>query len=156
MARSGEMPRGRLARSILRNVLRLGPKSGNEPELPPGIATLASMLGREGYHVAIKGKWHLSKPINGESWGPGDAERLERDYGFADWEPPDTGGDTKAENFGGGIAGRSGEGWDEDYTRQMEAWLGREELPGTLLPRLLAGQPPRRARLSRLLCARRI
>jgi len=129
MARSGEIPRARLARSMLRNVLRLGPKSGNEPELPPGIATLASLLRRGGYHVAMKGKWHLSKPIDGEHWGPGDPERVERDYGFAEWEPPDAGGDTKAENFGGGIAGRSGRGWDEDYTRQMEAWLGRAELP---------------------------
>ena len=129
MARRGEVPRRRLVKSIVRNALRLGPKSGNEPELPPGIATLASMLRREGYHVAIKGKWHLSKPLDGRRWGPGDAERLERDYGFADWEPPDTGGDTKAENFGGGGAGRSGEGWDEDYTRQMEEWLGREDLP---------------------------
>ncbi len=129
MARSGEVPRARLARSVARNVLRMGPKSGNEPELPPGIATLATLLRRHGYHVAMKGKWHLSKPINGEHWGPGDPERVERDYGFADWEPPDAGGDTKAENFGGGIAGRSGMGFDEDYTRQMEAWLSRPELP---------------------------
>jgi arylsulfatase A-like enzyme len=129
MARSGEIPRARLGRSIMRNVLRAGPKSGNEPELPPGIATLASLLRRGGYHVAMKGKWHLSKPIDGERWGAGDAERVERDYGFADWQPPDAGGDTKAENFGGGNAGASGLGFDEDYTRQMEAWLGRAELP---------------------------
>jgi choline-sulfatase len=129
MARSGEVPRGRLARSLVRSAFRLGPKSGNEPELPPGIATLATLLRREGYHVAMKGKWHLSKPINGEHWGAGDPERVERDYGFADWEPPDAGGDTKAENFGGGVAGRSGQGFDEDYTRQMEAWLGRHDLP---------------------------
>ena len=63
-----------------------------------------------GYHVAMKGKWHLSKPVNGERWGAGDPERLERDYGFAEWEPPDAGGDTKAENFGGGNAGRSRRG----------------------------------------------
>jgi choline-sulfatase len=129
MARSGEVPRARLTRSLVRSAFRLGPKSGNEPELPPGIATLATLLRRDGYHVAMKGKWHLSKPINGERWGAGDPERVERDYGFAEWEPPDAGGDTKAENFGGGVAGRTGEGFDEDYTRQMEAWLGRGDLP---------------------------
>ncbi|MGA2452612.1 MAG: sulfatase-like hydrolase/transferase [Solirubrobacteraceae bacterium] len=129
MARSGEIPRGRLARSFVRNALRLGPKSGNEPELPPGIATLATLLRRCGYHVAMKGKWHLSKPVNGESWSAADPARVERDYGFAEWEPPDAGGDTKAENFGGGNAGASHRGWDEDYTRQMEAWLAREDLP---------------------------
>ncbi len=129
MARSGEVPVGRLARSILRNATRSGPKSGDEPELPPGIATLAVLLRRQGYHVAMKGKWHLSKPISGERWGEGDSERVERDYGFAEWQPPDAGGDTKAENFGGGNAGSSNAGFDEDYTRQMEAWLTRAELP---------------------------
>ena len=54
---------------------------------------------------------------------------MERDYGFAEWEPPDAGGDTKAANFGGGNAGPATQGWDEDYTRQMEAWLARETLP---------------------------
>ena len=129
MAISGEVPRRRLARSFVRNVLRLGPKSGAEPELPAGIDTLATLLRTHGYHVALKGKWHCSKPINGESWTEADSERIERDYGFSEWEPPDTGGDTKAEHFGGGRAGTSQAGWDEDYTRQMEAWLAREDLP---------------------------
>ena len=90
----------------MRNALRLGPKSGHEPELPSGIDTLATLLRGCGYHVALKGKWHLSKPVDGEAWGPGDSERLERDYGFAEWEPPDAGGDAKAANFGGGNVGQ--------------------------------------------------
>ncbi|HUH80632.1 MAG TPA: sulfatase-like hydrolase/transferase [Solirubrobacteraceae bacterium] len=126
---SGEIPRGRLARSFVRTALRLGPRSGHEPELPPGIDTLATLLRDRGYHVAMKGKWHLSKPVDGEHWGAADPQRLERDYGFGDWEPPDAGGDTKAHNFGGGNAGSSREGWDEDYTRQMESWLSRAGLP---------------------------
>ena len=43
--------------------------------------------------------------------------------------PPDAGENAKAEHFGGGNAGSLGEGWDEDYTRQVEAFLGAEELP---------------------------
>jgi choline-sulfatase len=129
MAIRGEVPRRRLARSVLRNVLRTGPLSGNEPELPAGIDTLATLLRRYGYHVAIKGKWHLSKPVQADGWSAADPERIERDYGFSEWEPPDVGGDTKAEHFGGGAAGASGEGWDEDYTRQMESWLARPDLP---------------------------
>jgi arylsulfatase A-like enzyme len=125
----GEIRRRRLAQSFVRNVLRLPPRSGNEPELPPGIDTLGTLLRKAGYHVAMKGKWHLSKPIGGEHWSELDPPRVERDYGFSEWEPPDAGGDTKAVNFGGGNAGRSLAGWDEDYTRQMEAWLAREELP---------------------------
>jgi arylsulfatase A-like enzyme len=129
LAASGEVPRERLARAFVRGLLRLGPKSGNEPELPPGIATLATLLRERGYHVALKGKWHLSKPVNGREWSEADPERIERDYGFADWEPPDAGGDANAETFGGGNAGTTHEGWDEDYTRQMEAWLARDDLP---------------------------
>ncbi len=126
---SGEVSRWRLLRTFGRGLLRVGPKSGNEPELRPGIATLATLLHERGYHVALKGKWHLTKPVNGERWTAADAERLERDFGFADWDPSDAGGDAKAESFGGGTAGTSGEGWDEDYTRQMEEWLGRADLP---------------------------
>ena len=129
LAASGEVPRGRLANRFLRGMFRLGPKSGNEPELAAGTATLATLLRERGYHVAFKGKWHLSKPVDGREWTAADAERIERDYGFAEWEPPDAGGDAKAVTFGGGTAGTTGEGWDEDYTRQAESWLAREELP---------------------------
>ena len=129
LALSGEVPRMRLLRNFTRGLLRLGPKSGHEPELPAGIDTLATLLRERGYHVALKGKWHLTKPLNGEHWVPEDAARIERDYGFADWEPTEAGGDAKAMSFGGGSAGPSGEGWDEDYTRQMEAWLSQANLP---------------------------
>ena len=89
-----------------------------------------------GYTVAYKGKWHLTHPSGAETgegllggWTELDEERIERDYGFGDWEAPDAGENTKAENFGGGNAGPDREGWDEEYTRQVEAWLGRERLP---------------------------
>lgn len=127
--RSREVPRARLASRFLRGLLRIGPKSGNEPELPRGIDTLATLLRERGYHVALKGKWHLSKPATGREWTAADPERIERHYGFADWDPPDAGGDAKAATFGGGNAGITREGWDEDYTRQVERWLGRERLP---------------------------
>jgi arylsulfatase A-like enzyme len=128
LALSGEVPRARLASAFGRALFRLGPKSGNEPELQPGVATLGTLLREQGYHVAFKGKWHLTKPLRGD-WSEADTARFERDYGFSDWEPPDAGGDAKAETFGGGLAGFSGEGWDEDYTRQMESWLARPDLP---------------------------
>jgi choline-sulfatase len=129
LARSGEVPRKRLANRFVRGLLRLGPKSGRERELPPGIDTLATHLRERGYHVALKGKWHLSKPVDGREWSDADPARIERDYGFADWEPPDAGGDAKAETFGGGNAGTTHEGWDTDYTRQVEQWLARQDLP---------------------------
>jgi arylsulfatase A-like enzyme len=129
LARSGEVPRTHLAKTFGRGLLRRGPKAGNEPQLSPEVATLATLLRERGYHVALKGKWHLTKPLNGHTWTEADSARIERDHGFGDWEPTDAGGDAKASSFGGGRAGTSGEGWDEDYTRQMEAWLARAELP---------------------------
>lgn len=126
----GAVSRRRLVRAFGRSMLRLGPKSGREPELPAGVPTIARMLRAHGYEVVLKGKWHLTKPVDGVDFGPADTERLERDYGFAGWEPPDAGGTAKAKDFGGGTAvGQCGMGWDEDYTRQAEAWLAQAQLP---------------------------
>jgi arylsulfatase A-like enzyme len=126
-------PRARALRGFGRGLLQLGPKSGNEPELNPETPNLASVLRARGYEVGYKGKWHLTHP-SGEGpmlsgWTEADAKRLHDDYGFADWEAPDAGENAKAEHFGAGNAGPLQQGWDEVYTRQLEAWLGRDELP---------------------------
>jgi arylsulfatase A-like enzyme len=122
-------PRGRVVRQFLRGLLQIGPKSGHEPVLPPGIPNLARLLRAAGYEVAYKGKWHLTRPLGEDGWGEQDAERLEREYGFAGWEPPDAGENAEAEHFGGGRAGPGEQGWDEEYTRQAERWLSRAGLP---------------------------
>jgi choline-sulfatase len=130
--RRSQAPAGRVLTQFARGALRLGEQSGDEPVLPPALPNLATLLRGAGYHVAYKGKWHLTHPSGGPGamfagWTPGDAERL-AELGFAEWEPPDAGENAKAEHFGGGNAGE-GEGWDEVYTRQAERWLGRAELP---------------------------
>ncbi|CAB4345440.1 unannotated protein [freshwater metagenome] len=127
--KGGAISFGRMFKSLARSLSRIGPKSGNEPELPPGIATLATMLGQSGYHVALRGKWHLTKPVNGTNWTDADGERIERDYGFAGWEPPDAGGDTFPETFGGGKGGPANGGWDKVYMDQVERFLAQEDLP---------------------------
>jgi choline-sulfatase len=130
LAASREVPRGRLARVFLRGLLRLGPHSGAEPELSAEIPTLGERLREVGYTVVYKGKWHLTAPLaGGHDWGRADAERIERDFGFGEWEPPDAGENVEPSHFGGGTAGRSGMGWDEDCIRQVEAFFGREHLP---------------------------
>ena len=131
--RRREAPAGRVLKQFARGALRLGPSSGGEPELPAAIPALGELMRARGYRVAYKGKWHLTHPSGGEGsllggWTGRDAERLERDYGFSDWEPPDAGENAKAEHFGGGNAG-AGEGWDEVYTRQVESWLSQPSLP---------------------------
>jgi choline-sulfatase len=122
-------PRRRVVKQFLRGLLQLGPKSGNEPVLPAGIPNLAHLLRAAGYEVAYKGKWHLTSPLAADGWSERDAEQLEREYGFAGWEPPDAGENAEAQHFGGGTAGPSGQGWDEEYTRQAERWLSQEDLP---------------------------
>ena len=131
--RRREAPVRRTLTQFARGALRLGPSSGGEAELPVGPPGLGMLLREAGYEVAYKGKWHLTHPSGGPGamfggWSPADAERLRRDFGFADWEPPDAGENAKAEHFGGGNAGE-GEGWDEVYTRQIEHWLGADDLP---------------------------
>jgi choline-sulfatase len=129
MLARGEVDRRRALAAFARGALQAGPQGGDEPVLRPGATTLATLLRGAGYEVAYKGKWHLTKPADGVEWAPADGARVGRDHGFADWEPPDAGEDARAEHFGGGNAGRSGEGFDEDFTGQAERWLGRDRLP---------------------------
>jgi arylsulfatase A-like enzyme len=131
--RRRQAPAGRVLKGFARGLFRIGESRGHEPELPPGLPNLANLLRAGGYHVAYKGKWHLTHPTSGQGgllggWGEADERRIERDYGFADWESPDAGENAKAEHFGGGNAGE-GQGWDEVYTRQVERWLSVDELP---------------------------
>ncbi len=114
---------GRLVGAAVR-----APGSSPEPVLDPATPNLARTLEGAGYEVAYRGKWHLTKPI-GSEWAQADADLIAERYGFGGWEPPDAGEDTQASHFGGGNAGLTGQGWDEDYTLQAERFLGQEELP---------------------------
>jgi arylsulfatase A-like enzyme len=130
MFTSGVVPRRRLASSFARGALRIGPKAGGEPELRADQPTLGTRLRDAGYTVVYKGKWHLTAPLaGGHAWGEADARRMEREFGFGGWEAPDAGENTDPGHFGGGNAGRSGMGWDEDYISQVEAILGTAQLP---------------------------
>ena len=131
--RRHEAPAPRVLRQFAKGALGLGLSTGHETELPTSVPTLGRLLGARGYRVVYKGKWHLTHPSGGEGallggWTAADGERIARDYGLHEWEAPDAGENAKAEHFGGGIAGE-GEGWDEVYTRQVEAWLAQESLP---------------------------
>lgn len=78
------------------------PQSAVEHQLDPTLPNLATALKAAGYEVVYKGKWHLSKAVEGadESVQHDDISR----YGFDQWDAPDAGQDVKAENFGGGSA----------------------------------------------------
>jgi arylsulfatase A-like enzyme len=92
-----------------------GPISPTETELSRDIPNLASMLRTAGYEVHYRGKWHLSKGVEGGF--DATAEDL-ASYGFDGWVPPDAGGDTSPPNFGGGRADH-----DASYIAQAESFL---------------------------------
>jgi choline-sulfatase len=61
------------------------------------------VMSAAGYQVPYKGKWHLSKTINGE-WVP----EVANQYGFERWNPPDAGTNLSIEQFGGGDPNNDG------------------------------------------------
>ena len=132
----GSAPRAKTARAFARGALRVGAGRGEETTLDPATPNLARALGEAGYTVGFKGKWHLTKPLHGD-WSADDAQLLERDFGFAAWEPPDAGENLDPTHFGGGNAGPSGEGFDEDYTRQAEAFIASAPEPWALIVSLV-------------------
>ncbi|MGB0389180.1 MAG: sulfatase-like hydrolase/transferase [Ardenticatenaceae bacterium] len=102
--------------------------SDQEGVLPTEMPNLADLLKSAGYQVFYKGKWHLSKPVNGEQWSAADGEHMAQAYGFEGWEADDAGGTVEEGDFGAGHTGKSGMGWDEDYTRQAERFLQTVDL----------------------------
>lgn len=77
-----------------------GSASASEKPLPPQLANLATILATAGYHVALKGKWHLSKSSTGGA--PGDTDVAA--YGFKDWQPTTVGEANDKADYGGGCA----------------------------------------------------
>lgn len=78
------------------------PQSEAEHQLDPDLPNLATVLKAAGYEVVYKGKWHLSKAVEGAD-GTLRHDDIAR-YGFDQWDAPDAGQDVKTENFGGGVA----------------------------------------------------
>ena len=109
---------------IFRSATRRPDAGPGERELDPDTPSLATILKRAGYRTVIKGKWHLTHPVEGDSWSEADAERLASEFGLEGWIPPDAGENIEPSHFGGGsFAGRSKEGYDEDFCRQVEGFL---------------------------------
>ena len=124
-----------------------GRAAAARPSCRPTSRTSPRLLRAPGYDVAYKGKWHLTHPLGGEGsmlggWSPARRERIERDYGFADWEPPDAGENAKAETSAaatpatgrGGTRStraRSSAGSPPPTRRSRFAWSSRSSTPMT-------------------------
>jgi len=121
--KSGEMGPLEMLATAVKGAIRRPDGGTDERELDPGMENLPSVLARAGYRTVLKGKWHLTQPL-GADWSQADAERLAVDYGFEGWVPPDAGENIDPAHFGGGHgSGKSKEGFDEDFTRQVEEFL---------------------------------
>src|SRR6185503_12354833 len=117
--------------NLARTLTGIGAGHGPEPELDPNIPNLAHRLRALGYEVGLRGKWHLTRPLAGH-WAEGDAVRLEQEFGFSGWVPPDAGEDILPEHFGGGEAN-----WDEQFTRQAVEFLADPPEPFALVVSLV-------------------
>ena len=84
------------------------------PVLPSNLPNLATIMAEAGYHVALKGKLHLTRPVRYDHerkryfWSDGDIGFLAERYGFQDWNPPDMSDPQSLDDLGGGAIDNDG------------------------------------------------
>ena len=82
--------------------------------LPSHLPNLATVLDAAGYHVVLKGKFHLSRPVafNHEMkryyWSAEDVPHMAERYGFHGWNPPDMSDPQSLTDLGGGAINNDG------------------------------------------------
>jgi choline-sulfatase len=78
------------------------------PILPSHLPNLATVMAAAGYHVVLKGKFHLSRPVKYDQelkryyWSDADIAQLAERYGFHGWNPPDMSDPQSLTDLGGG------------------------------------------------------
>jgi arylsulfatase A-like enzyme len=84
------------------------------PVLPSRLPNLATVMAAAGYHVVLKGKLHLTRPVayNHEMkrhyWSAADTDHLAERYGFHGWNPPDMSDPQSLSDLGGGAVNNDG------------------------------------------------
>jgi arylsulfatase A-like enzyme len=84
------------------------------PVLPSRLPNLATVMAAAGYHVVLKGKLHLTRPVayNHEMkrhyWSAADTDHLAERYGFHGWNPPDMSDPQSLNDLGGGAINNDG------------------------------------------------
>jgi len=84
------------------------------PVLPGHLPNLATILRQAGYHVVLKGKFHLSRPVGYDAakkrryWSERDVRHMAERYGFAEWNPPDMSDPMDLSDLGGGAINNDG------------------------------------------------
>lgn len=90
-------------------------KAKNRTEqLSTNLPNIATVMAEAGYHVVMKGKFHLSRPVewrNDEErmyWSEADVDFMRERYGFHGWNPPDMSDPMGLSDFGGGAINNDG------------------------------------------------
>jgi len=97
------------------------------PMLPARLPNLATIMREAGYHVVLKGKFHLSRPVRWDAgrkrhyWSETDVAHMAERYGFQGWNPPDMSDPTSLTDLGGGAVNNDGRFVDGSGTAAGEA-----------------------------------
>jgi arylsulfatase A-like enzyme len=97
--------------------------------LSSNLPNLAKVMADAGYHVVLKGKLHLTRPVNYDpakkrhDWSVADVTQLEEKYGFHGWNPPDMSDPMSLDDLGGGYINNDGR-YVEDAVSFLESYDG--------------------------------
>lgn len=98
-----------------------------QPILSSRLPNLATVMSAAGYHVVLKGKLHLTRPVqyNREMkrhyWSDADTRHLAERYGFHGWNPPDMSDPQSRSDLGGGAVNNDGRFVDGSGTAAGES-----------------------------------
>lgn len=82
--------------------------------LSSNLPNLATVMAAAGYHVVLKGKLHVTRPVAWDParkrryWSPADTAHLAERYGFHGWNPPDMSDPMTLNDLGGGAINNDG------------------------------------------------
>jgi choline-sulfatase len=82
--------------------------------LSSDLPNLATVMAAAGYHVVLKGKLHVTRPVaynprtKRREWSEADVRHLADRYGFHDWNPPDVSDPMSLSDLGGGNVNNDG------------------------------------------------
>jgi choline-sulfatase len=84
------------------------------PFLSSRLPNLATVMAAAGYHVVLKGKLHVTRPVAWNAamkrryWSDADTAHLAERYGFHGWNPPDMSDPQSLSDLGGGAINNDG------------------------------------------------
>jgi arylsulfatase A-like enzyme len=97
-----------------------------QPILSSQLPNLARVMSEAGYHVVLKGKLHLTRPVGYNAdmkrlyWSDADVTHLADRYGFHGWNPPDMSDPQSLHDLGGGSVNN-----DTRYTNDAIEFLSQ-------------------------------